>query len=329
MNIYTNVRAHRRAVSMVATVAVGLLSAGPALTAQAFAADSQASAFIANRTLNIIGTNGPDDVFLFPEATTVEVAFGANATNGQSFNLADFDAISVSLGNGDDQFMEQHGDLGGKTLTVDGGNGNDTITTGDGNDTIFGGNGNDTVDGGRGNDTVSLGNGNDLFLWDPGDGSDTVDGGDGNADIMQFNGSNANEIMSLSADGSHAVFLRDVAAIRMDMANIEIFNVKTLGGTDNVTVNDLEGTSVRHVNVDLSSLSGGGDQQADVVTVNGTPQPDRIQVTARTGEIDVDGLQADTQVTGSDTIDHLVVNNDGTDRVSVLGSGVDLGLGQA
>jgi Ca2+-binding RTX toxin-like protein len=329
MNINTNVRAHRRGLTMMATCAVGLLSAATVVTAQAAAADSAPSAFIANRILNVIGTNGPDDVFLLPEATTVEVAFGANATNVQSFNLTDFDAISVSLGNGDDQFMEQHGDLGGKTLTVDGGNGNDTITTGDGNDTIFGGNGNDTVDGGRGNDTVSLGNGNDLFLWDPGDGSDTVDGGDGNADIMQFNGSNANEMMSLSADGSHAVFLRDVAAIRMDMANIEIFNVKTLGGTDNVTVNDLEGTSVRHVNIDLSSLTGGGDQQADLVTVNGTPQPDNIEVTARTNQIDVARLSADIQITGSDAIDHLVVNNDGTDKVSVIGSGVDLGLGQA
>jgi hypothetical protein len=39
---------------------------------------------------------------------------------------------------------------------------------------------------------------------------------------MQFNGANANETMSVSAEGSHAIFLRDVATIRMDLTDIEI-----------------------------------------------------------------------------------------------------------
>ena len=117
------------------------------------------------------------------------------------FNLADFNAISVSLGNGDDQFTEQPGVLADKPLTVDGGNGNDTIKTGDGIDMIFGGNGDDSVDAGRGNDSVFLGNGKDFFVWNPGQGSDAVDGGNGNEDVMQFNGANVNETMSLSANG--------------------------------------------------------------------------------------------------------------------------------
>ena len=330
MKSYTNVHAHRMGLAAVASLATGLVSAGPALTAQASAADNTSSAFIANRTLTVTGTNGPDFVALNADPTTIEVVFGANASDVRTFNLADFDAISVSLGNGDDQFTEPAGVLADKTLTVDGGNGNDTIKTGDGNDLILGGDGVDTVDAGRGNDTVLLGNGKDFFVWNPGEGSDTVDGGDGNADVMQFNGSNANEIMSLSADGSHAVFLRDVAAIRMDLTNVEIFNLKALGGADNVTVNNLEGTSVHHVNIDLSGPNGaGGDGQADVITVNGSDQADNINVTARDGQINVAGLEANTQITGSETIDHLLVSNDGNDKVSVIGAGVDLGLGQA
>ena len=280
MKNYTNVRAHRMGLAAVASLAAGLVSAGPALTAQASAADNTSSAFIANSTLIVTGTNGPDVVALNADATTVEVVFGDNASDVRTFNLADFDAISVSLGNGDDQFTEQSGVLADKALTVDGGNGNDTITTGDGNDVIFGGNGDDTVDAGRGNDTVFLGNGNDFFVWNPGEGSDTVDGGNGNADVMQFNGANVNEIMSLSADGSHAVFLRDVANIRMDLTDIEIFNLKALGGSDNVTVNNLEGTSIRHVNIDLSAPAAVASGQADAVTVNGTEQADNINVTA-------------------------------------------------
>jgi RTX calcium-binding nonapeptide repeat (4 copies) len=241
----------------------------------------------------------------------------------------------VSLGNGDDQFTEQEGVLANKTLTVAGGNGNDTINTGDGNDVIFGGNGDDRVNAGKGADTVVLGNGDDFFVWNPGQGSDAVDGGRGN-DVMQFNGADGNEIMSLSANGSQAVLLRNVGTIRMDLRDIEIVNVAALGGTDDVTVNNLEGTSVCHVNIDLSKSSGGSDQVADVVTVKGTDHADSVNVAAHGGRIDVAGLRADTQITGSETLDHLQVDTlDGNDTVAVdpnvttlIGVAVDLGLGQ-
>ncbi len=323
-------------LAAVAALAVGLVSAGPAFVAPAAAAESAGSAFIANNTLTITGTNGPDIVVLDADATEVQVAFGDDPANVHRFNLADFNAISVTLGNGDDQFTEAAGVLAGNTLTVAGGNGNDTIKTGDGNDVIFGGNGDDSVDAGRGTDSVFLGNGKDFFVWNPGQGSDAVDGGNGNEDVMQFNGANVNETMSLSANGSQAVFLRDPAAIRMDMNDIEIFNLKALGGTDTVTVNNLDGTAVRHANIDLSGGGGGADQQPDLVTVNGTSQADRVTVTAHDGQVDVAGLQADTQVTGSETLDHLQVNTlDGNDTVTVdpnvstlIGVAVDLGLGQ-
>jgi hypothetical protein len=42
----------------------------------------------------------------------------------------------------------------------------------------------------------------------------------------------------------------------MDMSGIEIFSLRTLGGVDSVTVNNLEGTSIRHANVDLAGSGG-------------------------------------------------------------------------
>jgi Ca2+-binding RTX toxin-like protein len=335
MGRFRNRSARPVGLAAVAALAVGLLSVGPAFTAPAAAAENAGSAFIANNTLTIVGTNGADVVAVNADATEVQVAFGDDPANVHRFNLADFGAISVSLGNGDDQFTEAPGVLAGHALTVSGGNGNDIITTGDGNDVIFGGNGDDRVDAGRGTDTVVLGNGNDFFVWNPGQGSDAVDGGNGN-DVMQFNGANVNETMSLSANGSQAVFLRDPAAIRMDMNDIEIFNLKTLGGADTLTVNNLDGTAVRQANIDLSGGSGGADLQADSVTVNGTNQADRVDVTADGGRVDVAGLQAETQITGSDTFDHLQVNTlDGNDTATVdpnvstlIGVAVDLGLGQ-
>jgi hypothetical protein len=264
------------------------MAAGPGFVAPAAAAENAGSAFIANNTLTITGTNRPDVVALSADATEVRVAFGSDPADVGRFNIADFNAISVTLGNGDDQFTEALGVLANKTLTVAGENGNDTINAGDGNDVLIGGNGDDRVDAGKGTDAVFLGNGNDFFVWNPGQGSDAVDGGNGIEDVMQFNGANVNETMSLSANGSQAVFLRDPGPIRMDMNDIEIFNLAALGGIDNVTINNLDGTAVRHANIDLAG-GGGGDQQADVVTVNGTNQADRVAVTARAGQIDVAG----------------------------------------
>jgi len=329
-------RARPLGLVAAAALAVGLTTTGAALAAPAGATPNAGSATIANNTLVITGSNGPDAVTLSADATQAQVAFGNDPANAFHFNLTDFNAISVSLGNGDDQFTEVPTVLTDKPLTVDGGNGNDIIKTGDGNDTIFGGNGDDQVDAGRGNDTVSLGNGNDSFVWIPGEGSDTVDGGNGNSDVMQFVGANGNEKMSLSANGSAAVFLRDVANIRMDLSNIELFDLKALGGVDNVTVNDLSGTSIRQANIDLSAANGAPDQAADVVTVNGAGQADRVNVDTNGGQVDVAGLAAETHITGSETLDHLQVNTlDGNDRVNVdpnvgtlIGVAVDLGPGQ-
>jgi Ca2+-binding RTX toxin-like protein len=291
------------------------------------------TASIVNNTLTVNGTNGPDAVTLAADATEVQVSFGANAFR---FNLTDFNAISVALGDGNDQFTEPAGILADKHLTVDGGNGNDTIKTGDGADVIFGGNGNDNVDAGKGADTVSLGNGNDFFVWTPGEGSDAVNGNNGD-DVMQFVGANVDETMSLSANGSSTVFLRSPGAVRMDLTDIETFNLQALGGVDNVTVGNLEGTSIRHTNLDLSGSAGGADQQADAVTVNGTDHDDHVDVRAAGGQVNVDGLPGNTRIVGSEpTLDHLQVNTqDGNDRVRVdpqtstlIGVTVDLGLGQ-
>ena len=239
-------------LAAAAAFAVGLTSVGPALVAPAAAAEPVGSAFVTNSTLTIVGSNAPDVVALDGDATEARVTFGADPGNVHHFNLADFTSVAVYLGNGDDQFTEPSGVLANKPTAVDGGNGNDRITTGDAVDVVTGGNGNDSVDAGRSNDRVVLGNGDDFFVWIPGQGSDAADGGNGN-DVMQFDGSDQNEIMSLSANGSQAVFLRNLGTIRMDLNDIEIFNLRALGGVDDVTVNDLTGTSIRQTNIDLSA----------------------------------------------------------------------------
>ena len=58
---------------------------------------------------------------------------------------------------------------------------------------------------------------------------------------------------------------------------MEQVNVNALGGADTVTVNDLSGTDVAKVNVDLAAIGGAGDGQADHVVVNGTNGADTIK----------------------------------------------------
>ena len=135
---------------------------------------------------------------------------------------------------------------------------------------LLGGDDNDSIDGNAGNDLALLGAGNDTFVWDPGDGSDTVEGQDG-ADTMLFNGANIAERIDLSANGQRLRFFRDIGNITMDTNDVETVDFRAFGGADTVTVNDLSGTDVTTVKVDLAAAAGGttGDGQPDRVIVNG------------------------------------------------------------
>jgi hypothetical protein len=195
-------------------------------------------------------------------------------------------------------------------LVIDGGPGDDTIGGGDGDDMLIGGDDNDTIDGNRGNDTALMGEGDDTFIWDPGDGNDTIEGQDG-ADKMIFNGANIGENIDISANGSRARFTRNIASITMDLNGVERIDFNALGGADNVVVNDLTGTDVTQVNVDLASTPGGntGDGQPDAVTVNGAVGADTINITAIGGAVEVSGLAAVVRITQPEpALDQLIVN---------------------
>ena len=127
-----------------------------------------------------------------------------------------------------------------------------------------------------------MGAGDDTFVWDPGDGSDVVEGQDG-ADTMLFNGADGAEQVDLSANGNRLRFFRTQGNITMDTAGVERVDFNALGGADLVTVNDLSGTDVSDVNLDLAGTLGGatGDGQADRVVVNATDGDDTINVQRR------------------------------------------------
>jgi Ca2+-binding RTX toxin-like protein len=227
--------------------------------------------------------------------------------------------------NGGDDTLSCSGNLAALIqITADGGAGDDTLLGGNGADVLLGGDGNDFIDGNQGNDVVFLGAGDDVFQWDPGDGSDVVEGEAG-ADRLRFNGSAIGEIIDLSANGSRLRFLRNVGNIVMDLDGVERMDINALGGADIITVNDLSGTAVTEVNMDLAGVLGGnaGDAQADTVTVNGTASPDTINLAGNGGAVEVSGLAAQVRITHSEAAnDTLIVN--GLGGVDTIAAGPGL-----
>ena len=259
--------------------------------------DGQPDAVVVNGTahadsVQITGSGTSYSVAGLPATVTVQGSEGAN------------DKLVVNALGGNDTVNAAGLQAGVVSLTVDGGTGNDKITGGDGNDTLIGGDGNDT------------------FVWNPGDGSDVVEG-QGGMDTLQFNGANVSENIDLSANGSRLRLFRDVGNVTLDVNGVEQVNVVALGGADNLTINDLSGTGVTGVNIDLAGAPGSGtaDGQADAVTVNGTAAADSITVSGSGGTAVVAGLSAAVHITHAEgALDSLHVNGlGGNDTINASG----------
>ena len=262
-------------------------------------------------TVILTGTNDADNIQVVGAGTNFAVS-GLPVFVTVSGSEGANDQLVVNALGGDD-FVSAFG-LPAETVqvTVDGGDGNDQIIGGDGNDVLQGGDGNDFIDGGRGNDLAFLGTGDDTFRWDPGDGSDTVEGQAGH-DTMRFSGSNASENIDISANGSRVRLSRDVGTVTMNLNGIEGINLNALGGADTITVNDLTGTDLTQLNLNLADVagSGNGDSQADAVIVNGTNGDDAIQIlTVDDGTIiSVAGLFPVVDITGAEGADDKLTIN--------------------
>ncbi|HET6954722.1 MAG TPA: hypothetical protein VFI47_30450 [Acidimicrobiales bacterium] len=323
-----------------AALATGLALAGAAAPAGA-SSDDENTAVVADDTLVVTASNGDDSLALRLAAgntAVLEVDFGDDGTADASVDRATFSRIEVFTLRGNDSYRvdQVNGAFADEAATVDGGSGDDTLAGGDGAEVFHGQSGSDAVDGNRGNDTGILGSGTDSFRWDPGDGSDIVEGERG-VDTLDFNGAGVAETMSLTPDGERALFLRDVATIRMDMDGVERLDLTALGNTDKVTIENMEGTDFRRADIDLQGPAGGGDAAVDQVIVNGTEDRDIVSVRSRHGAVKVDGLQVQTSITGHEVTDQLQVSTfGGNDKVFVapdaaaaIGVTVDEGDGES
>ena len=301
--------------AMATSIAVPVATAAPTVRAR-----------VIDGALRVSGTPFADRIALRVSATDsslLQLDIGDDRSVDGAFDLDAFATIDVEAANGDDTVRLDTANgafTTAKPTVVDGEKGDDTLIGGSGNELFFGGRGSDFVDGNGGADTAFLGEGADTFVWDPGDGSDVVEG-QGGFDTHIFNGAGGNEIFAATANGGRVTFTRNTGGIVMDLNTIEALDVRALGGADSVTINDLTGTDLTSVDVDLAGAIDGADSDraADTVTVTGTAGKDTIAATADGNAVEVDGLAGAVRVTHADSaFDALVVDSGaGDDDVSV------------
>jgi Ca2+-binding RTX toxin-like protein len=255
-------------------------------------------------TVTIEGTPTADIVGVVGESGGIRVD-GLQA----SVHLADPEPedqlILDTLGGGDTVEATTAGD-DAVELVIDGGLGADTF---------LGSAGDDHFTGGDGDDLVLMGGGDDSFVWSPGDDDDTIEGQEG-FDTLLFNGSNAGELIEISANGSRILLFRDVASVTADLNDVEAIDLLALGGADAIIVEDVSATDLSRVDVSLASFAGTGDGQPDAIVVDGTDDDDIALVVGDASAVSLLGLAAQVNVTGAeDPADQLIIGTFGGDDV--------------
>jgi Ca2+-binding RTX toxin-like protein len=262
--------------------------------------------------VTVNATSGSDVFGVTGDAGGVRV-FGLQATTNIFFNDANHDRLTLNGLGGDDVINASSLEADALQLL--------TMNGGLGADLFIGSEGTDLINGGDGDDTALMGAGDDTFVWNPGDDNDTVEGQAG-FDTLDFNGANVAEIINISANGGRALFTRDIANVTMDLNDVEGIDFDALGGADTIVVNDLSGTDLTEININLAAVGGGGDGQPDTIIVNATNGDDVVLVTGDNGGVSILGLAAQVNITGFDTGDRIVINTLAGDDL-VEASGLD------
>jgi hypothetical protein len=205
-----------------------------------------------------------------------------------------------------------HLDGGADDDLLKAGDGQSFLTGGDGNDKLFAGSGDATLDGGNNNDNLVAGAGTDILLgglgddtfeWDVGDGNATVNGGSLNGpgnDLLIAYGSVESDVFTLTRNGTHVTMKAPGATL--DISAVVRIDVEAGLLADTITVNDLLGTGVHEVDIDLLQINT-PDVVKDTMVVNGTPQGDHFKIKATQVVVQHlgDGTGAGTNVPGGVT----------------------------
>ena len=212
-----------------------------------------------------------------------------------------------------------------------GGSGNDRLFGEEGEDRIYGQDGEDTLNGGLDVDELYGGADRDTIAWSYGDGVDRVwDGGDGTtidadqfADTVQLSGVVLDDSGATIATDDTVTLSRsgidDVAVTwartgvpgsmnAFTLTNIEQVSVNLGSGNDELTVNDLDGSTVSTLNVDFGTtetitreiLNEGTDDEEEFLVRN-------VETDSETDILNLFGSAADDVFTVETTTTGLLI----------------------
>jgi Ca2+-binding RTX toxin-like protein len=253
-----------------------------------------------NDTVIFNGSSADDVIDIYGWDTNVAVVGLSAEMNLINVEPAK-DTLVVNALEGADGVTASTMDAGIVKLTVDGGAGDDVILGSKGADVLQAGTGDDFVYGDQGNDVALLGSGDDLFQWDAGNGSDTVEGQEG-SDRIVFYGSDDGETIDVSTSAGRAIVAWDAATVSSD--DIEALDLRLWGGADSIVLNELTGSDVTGIGLDLGRDHGA----ADSVTVRGTQGDDTIGVLGDSGWVYIWGLQAEISIFSNEAADSLTID---------------------
>jgi Ca2+-binding RTX toxin-like protein len=300
--------AHRiRTTTAVAGLLAAVALAGPP------AVSAATTPTINGTTLTLTGDDASDRVVIGEDAGLLTATVnGAALDLGAALPANNTIDLVANAGGGDDELTITTANL--KSVTADGGAGDDILTGNNDNDTLSGGDGDDRVIGARGADTMAGGAGNDVLVWNNGDGNDRMDG-DGNADEVEVNGApTQGDNFTVQPNAAEA------GRVRFDRTNLGLFNLNI--SAEKITINALGGDDVVSASSGLGALiamTANGGTGADSLTgadgadlLNGGDDNDTLSGGAGNDRL-VGDRGADT-MNGGDGEDTTVWNNgDGSD----------------
>jgi hypothetical protein len=220
-----------------------------------------------------------------------------NGGGGDDVLIAGIGTDEMHGGGGNDTFIAS---TGTDTMFGEGGSADlDTFFGGAGADTMTGGQGMNIYHCGAGTTTVNGGPAGDLIYWEVGDGNATVDGGNDTSptaiDRLQIRGSANPDTFTASANGAGVTI--GAPGATLNATNINVLNIDAIDGADTTTINDLSGTTVQVVGLDLGEI-GAPDGALDQIILNGPASPRTVNIgeIAGTGNVNGNGPTVSGQV---------------------------------
>ncbi|MDP9188241.1 MAG: hypothetical protein M3O25_03215 [Actinomycetota bacterium] len=274
------------------------------------AAEAAVTTSFADGTLTVTGDAADDRVALRLSDGALQVDVGDDGIPDFEVTATEVQDISVSAGDGNDDVRldESGGGLRQFDTFFDGGGGNDVLTGGRGRQVLLGGDGADTLNGLRGDDVSFAGGGDDVMVWSAGDGNDVLEGQDGR-DVAAVSGTGAAEGYDIVPNGGRIRVLRELDGSELDGNDIEQIELDARRGADSIAVDELDGTGLEHLQLDLGGQLGtrAPDGSADRVTVAGAGGADRLALTGGSGLADLDGLEHTLGLSRVETLDAVTV----------------------